>query len=295
MGRSSSQQQQEQHRYHQSSNSYQHTLTIQQLDEPPPPTPSERLHQFASNPGNSFLQPNVGRTNRYDYDIFGLTLMELLERLRWSILASTAWLLVVLTLTWWKRFLRPKALFTSILLAVLDGGLLVAVATRPLDAGYSHKDNTNTTRRTGGGGGGVWTAPRILFGTDDDNRQSSSSSSAIVAVVDRVVHIAQLLDDWGKCVLDHPVRIILYMYIVHASSPAVGYSLTHSLTHSNHVTIVGKDSGLESLCLFLFLVGPRTVGILGGAVVRRGSVCLALLLGVLSRIPTRLCGGVCGR
>ena len=214
MGRSSSQQQQEQHRYHQSSNSYQHTLTIQQLDEPPPPTPSERLHQFASNPGNSFLQPNVGRTNRYDYDIFGLTLMELLERLRWSILASTAWLLVVLTLTWWKRFLRPKALFTSILLAVLDGGLLVAVATRPLDAGYSHKDNTNTTRRTGGGGGGVWTAPRILFGTDDDDRQSSSSSSsAIVAVVDRVVHIAQLLDDWGKCVLDHPVRIILYICI----------------------------------------------------------------------------------
>lgn len=176
-----------------SNNSYQHTLTIQQLDSTTAPHNNTtaslpRYSALGSTTANTDLQPNTGRTNRYDYDIFGLTLAELLERLRWSVVASTAWLLLVIFISWWRR---PRKIVWTLLLAVLDGLVLVAVLARGLDERTTNSSSSD-------GGIGIW-IERILVGQQPEQQHRET--------IERVLHMVQWLDEVGKQFLEHPVGV----------------------------------------------------------------------------------------
>ena len=74
-------------------NSYQNVPpVIHQLDDVLPPR-----HSWY---GDATLNPNTGRTNSYDYALFGLALHELLDRLRLSIIVCSLFQFLVTFLTW---------------------------------------------------------------------------------------------------------------------------------------------------------------------------------------------------
>lgn len=98
-------------------NTYQNAPQVRQLDETLP-----QQHAYY---GDASLEPNTGLTNSYDYALFGLALHELLDRLRYSVIASSVWLFLIIFFTWWARIIRPIGLLLSFLLAILDFILLV--------------------------------------------------------------------------------------------------------------------------------------------------------------------------
>jgi hypothetical protein len=89
--------------------SYQHgTPVVQNLDDASLP------HRYY---GDATLEPNIGRTNSYDYALFGLALHELLDRLRMSILFTTTLTLFILCFSIWFRIFQPVRLALSLVLA----------------------------------------------------------------------------------------------------------------------------------------------------------------------------------
>lgn len=99
-------------------NSYQNNApVIHQLDDVIP-----QRHAYY---GDASLQPNTGRTNSYDYALFGLALHELLDKLRLSIIISSIFLFLVTFLTWWQNLFRPFQLVLSLVVGAMVLVLLI--------------------------------------------------------------------------------------------------------------------------------------------------------------------------
>ena len=166
-------------------NSYQNNApTVHQLDDVLP----ERHAWY----GDATLEPNTGRTNSYDYALFGLALHEILDRLRLSIIVNSLLMFMFIFFTWWIHLFRPFRLILSLVIGALALVLLVVEVSSILNPqGAATAVNNSISSNTG---------------TDD----SSSNRSYYEAKLKQFLRFIERL---GLLVLYHPIGKTIYLSV----------------------------------------------------------------------------------
>jgi hypothetical protein len=155
--------------------SYQHgTPAVQNLDD------SALPHRYY---GDATLEPNIGRTNSYDYALFGLALHELLDRLRLSILFTTTLTFFILCFSIWFRIFQPIRLALSLVLA----GMVLILWIVEIMSIWKGNSNIGTTVTT----------------SSSSTLQQTTKLNAFLAFTEQV----------GLVFLYHPIGKTIYMSI----------------------------------------------------------------------------------
>jgi hypothetical protein len=142
--------------------------------------------------GDASLQPNTGRTNSYDYALFGLALNELLDRLRLSIIISSLLLFLVVFFTWWQHLLHPFQLVLSLVV-----GFMVLVILVVEVSSIFRGEGTESAS--------------IL-----SNQQGDTSNQALVK------RFLQAVERGGLLILYHPIGKTIYLVVCGALCWIVG-------------------------------------------------------------------------
>ena len=160
-------------------NSYQNDPpVIHQLDDVLPPR-----HAWY---GDASLRPNTGRTNRYDYALFGLALHELLDRLRLSIIVCSLLQCLITIFTWWQNLLN---LFRLVLVLCVGAMVLVLLVV----------EVSSVVRGEGGESAAILSNSQIR---DDDNSNEA-----------RVKRCLQATEKLGLIIVHHPIGKTVYLIV----------------------------------------------------------------------------------
>jgi len=171
-------------------NSYQNNApTVHQLDDVLP----ERHAWY----GDATLEPNTGRTNSYDYALFGLALHEILDRLRLSIIVNSLLMFLFIFFTWWIHLFRPFRLILSLVIGALALVLLVVEVSSILNPqGAATAVNSSSSS--------------IDTGTDGSDSSSSNRQSYYEAKLKQFLRFTERL---GLLVLYHPIGKTIYLSV----------------------------------------------------------------------------------
>jgi len=161
---------------------------VHQLDDVLPPV----RHAWY---GDASLTPNTGRTNSYDYALFGLALNELLDRLRLSIVICSILQFLVTFFTWWQHLFQPFQLILSLVVGAMVLVLLVV-------------EVSSVFRGEGG------ESSAIL--SNSSNNSGDNSNEA------KMKRCWQATEKLGLLVLYHPIGKTLYLMVCGALCWIVG-------------------------------------------------------------------------
>ena len=160
-------------------NSYQNAPpVIHQLDDVLPPR-----HAWY---GDASLRPNTGRTNSYDFALFGLALHELLDRLRLSIIVGSLLQCLITLLTWWQHLLN---LFHLVLVLCVGAMALVLLVV----------EVSSVFRGEGGESAAILSNSQVR---DDDNSNEA-----------KVKRCLQATEKFGLMIVYHPIGKTLYLIV----------------------------------------------------------------------------------